>query len=1001
MKNKKIVLFITGLLVLVFIFQLSFTYFANKTEKRAKRLFPNNRVEYMKYMDSISNKEVYNLGLVKFTYSECKEKELGLGLDLRGGMNVILEVSKPNVLKTIAGSYNIKQANFETALNQANLATKNNGGDYVDNFVSSYKKLEPTKPLSGLFSNLENKDEVNNTTSDADVIKYLKKEIDQGIDRAYQVLETRLNQSSIAQTTLQKLDGGRISVELPGAENPERIRKLLQRSAELEFWEMYENNKANNFQAYQILVALDSNLSKTAKYGKKLDVKKDSAKSVAESTTSLAELGTDLNAKTDTIKKEIAKNDSTLKDSGSIADDKNRRFPLFEMFSLNLLRGNEVAPGPMLGYLPKFKLNEFKEMVNSPEAKNVLPNDLRFAFSPKADEGFYLVYALKGTKTGEPQMSGDMIKNAQADNDPQEGIVVNMTMKPDAAREWALLTKNNASNEENKQYVAVVLDSSVYSAPGVSDEINGGSTRISGGFDIKEAQDLANVLRAGKLPVPVQIIGEDIIGPTLGQESINKGTLALLFGFLALIAFMIAYYSNSGLIANLAVIINVFFIMGTLGSMGVSLTLPGIAGILLTIGMAVDANVLIYERIKEELLSGKSLKTSIQLGYKASFSAIIDSNITTLISGIILTFSGTGPVYGFAVILIIGIFSSLFTALLISRLIIENREEKGKSIKFETALSKNIFRNPNFKFVESRKKYYIISGIIILISLGGLITKGIPMGLDFKGGYSYFVQFKPDQKVSVNDIKSRLDKTLTNSGTEVKTIGTENMYRVMTTYKIDDVNEDAPQIVEDAVISALKDLGVTASSIIGSSKVGPTMASSTRNKSYIVTIIAILAMFSYIVFRFRNLSFGIGATVALLHDVTIIFGIYALLNGILPFSLELDQTFMAALLTIIGYSINDTVIVFDRIRESLADSQGTKKPIEETINNAVNQTLSRTIVTSGTTMLTVLLLFIFGGPALKGFSFSIIIGILVGTYSSICIATPMVVDFMKKKLVKK
>jgi len=1002
MKNKKLILFVTGLLVLVFIFQLSFTYFANRTESRAKKVNTVNGVlnkeSYMKYMDSIADRDVYNLGLVKFSYNECKEKELGLGLDLRGGMNVILEVSKPNVIKNIAGSYNVKQPSFMAAIAEADKLSKTEATDYVDLFVRAYKKLEPNKALSGLFSNIENKDIINNNTSDADVIDYLKTEIKEGIDRAYQVLETRLNQSSIAQTTLQKLDGGRISAELPGAENPERVRRLLQRSAALEFWEMYENNQANQYQAYQMLVMLDSMLSMTEAYGKKQSStdtgKTDNDAVTGSESKGLGDFAVDVNA--DAAKDSAAQLAAEIDSAADALSSNKRNYPLFERMSLNLIQNNAVAPGPMLGYVPKYLLPEFKSMINSEAARKALPSDWVFAFSPKAENGFYRVYALKADRSGKPSMSGDMIKNAQADNDPQSGVVVSMTMKPDAAKDWATLTRNNASKEENKQYIAVVLDSAVYSAPGVSEEISGGNTQISGGFDLKEAQDLANVLKAGKLPVPVQIIAEDVVGPSLGAESINNGFRALLLGFLAVLLFMIAYYSTGGFIANLAVLLNVFFILGTLGSMGVSLTLPGIAGILLTIGMAVDANVLIYERIKEELATGKTLKTSVQLGYKAAFSAIIDSNITTLISGVILTFSGTGPVYGFAVILIIGIFSSLFTALLISRLIVEGRVDKGKEIKFSTALSAKILNTGHYNFIAKRKRFYIISGIVVLISIGALVTRGIPLGLDFKGGYSYFIQFEKGQKVSVNDIQSRINKSLPNSGSEIKTIGTDNMYRVTTTYKIDNNDNETPSIVQAEVIKSLADIGVTEQSIQASTKVGPTMASSTRNKSFIVTLAAIFAMFGYIVFRFRNIGFGLGATIALMHDVLIVFGVYALFNGILPFSLELDQTFVAALLTLIGYSVNDTVVVFDRIRESMADAKGTKASLEETINGAINQTLSRTLVTSGTTLLAVFVLFLFGGVALKGFSFSLLIGILVGTYSSIFIATPIVVDFIKK-----
>lgn len=1008
MKNRKLVLFITGLLVLVLLFQLSFTYFTKKTENNVKAMYPAtneagyDKEAYAKHLDSISNTVVYNLGIVSFTYNECKSRELGLGLDLRGGMNVVLEVSKPEVLNTIAGDYNSKQPAFKKSIEEANAKAKQVATDYVDLFAEAYKKNSENKPLSIAFMTNENKGLISNKSSDDDVINYLKTEITDGIDRVYQVLETRLNQSTISQNTIQKLDGGRISVEIPGAENPERIRTLLERSAALEFWYMYGNNPKNGFMATRKMFDLDSILSTLPKYAKKTKADSligDSSIQAKGTASTLADAAVDLNKNKPEEALASADTASTEEDSAALATAKvnDRSFPIFELMSPNI--GNDqFIPGPAIGYVPKYNLSKLKDILNSEEAKRYLPSDWRFAFDPKPSEaGFYTVYALKADKNGNATMSGDMIKNAYTDNDPSAGVVVSMTMTADAAEEWRLMTKNAASGEDDKKYIAVVLDGSVYSAPGVSEEIGGGSTQISGAFDLKEAQDLANVLKAGKLPVPLQIIAEDVVGPSLGKENISDGFQALLMGFIAIILFMIAYYHRAGFIADLAVIINVFFILGALASRGAALTLPGIAGLLLTIGMAVDANVLIYERIKEELLSGKTLKTSIQLGYKAAFSAILDANVTSLISGFILLTAGTGPVYGFAIILIIGIFSSLFTALLVSRLIIEGRAARGKDIKFETSLSSKILRNPNFDFVSGRKKYYIISGAVIVIGLVGLFSRGIPLGLDFKGGFAYTIQFDQNKEVNVIEVKNKISAIDKAAGSEVKKIGTNNKYKITTTYLIDNNDNETPEKVKDTVISVLSEFGITDASILESSKVGPTMASTARNKSFVVTILAILAMFFYIVIRFRNIGYGLGATVALLHDVLIVFGLYALLNGVVPFTLELDQTFIAALLTLIGYSINDTVIVFDRIRESMQHAKGTKTPLEVTINSAINQTLSRTLVTSGTTLLAVLLLFLFGGPGLAGFSFTLVVGILVGTYSSIFIATPIVVDVLKKK----
>ncbi len=871
MKNRKLVLFVTGLLVLVLLFQLSFTYFSKNTEKKAKSLYTLRDVSgrdsvnaegikaydndaYSRHLDSISNTTVYNLGLVKFTYNECKSRELGLGLDLRGGMNMVLDVSKSKVLENLAGDYNSKQPVFKKSIADANKAAALEATDYVDLFKRFYIENSKGKPLAIAFMTNENKGSLSNKSTDEEVVNYLKKEIGGGIDRVYEVLETRLNQSTISQNTIQKLDGGRISVEIPGAENPKRIRKLITEPAALEFWEMYGNNPKNGFAATRKMFELDSFLSTLPRFKKDAIISEiDTATGLKiEKTDAVEDLlggAVDIDGKKDTSKlvsDDIADNDtaSADKDSAALAaDNANRSTPLFDIMYPNI-QGQQYAIGPAVGYVAKHNVKQLQELFDSKEVSDFLPADWSFAIDAKLDESgsYYVVYALRANKSGEARMAGDMIKNASADNDPtQGGIVVTMTMKPDAAEDWRRMTADNASNDEDKKYVAVVLDGKVYSAPGVTSEIAGGNTQISGNFDIKEAQDLANVLKAGKLPVPLQIIAEDVVGPTLGAQNISAGFRALLMGFIAIILFMIAYYHRAGFIADLAVIINVFFILGALASRGAALTLPGIAGLLLTIGMAVDANVLIYERIKEELRSGKTLKTSIQLGYKAAFSAILDANVTSLISGFILLSAGTGPVYGFAIILIIGIFSSLFTALLISRLIIEGRVARGKDIKFETSLSERVLRNPNWDFVNGRKKFYIISAVIVLIGAAALIGRGIPKGLDFEGGYSYTVQFDQTKVISAQEIKGEIAKL--KSGSEVKKIGTDNKYKITTTFLINDNSEEATEKVRDTVLGLMSKFGVVDANILESARVGPTMAASTRNKSMIVTLISIFAMF--------------------------------------------------------------------------------------------------------------------------------------------------------------
>lgn len=981
MKNKGLVVFIAVVLALTCVYQLSFTYVARKFESKARAFATKNGKfdgeVYRNYIDSLGSKPILNLGIIKRNYFKCKDSELKLGLDLQGGMNVILEVSKGDVLKTLAGS-NQSQNEFKSAIDAADRTYKSKGGDYVDLFANELKAIAPNKTLASLFATRENK-QITNESSDEQVKDYLKRELKSKSDNTRQVIEARLNQGNISQPNIQELEGGKISVELPGVDNPKRIRTLLEQSAKLEFWEVYGNNPKNQFEGYtKIYEGLNKVLAQKIRLQKGFTV--DSAK--LKTVLAIAD-----SSKRDSAKKafdaEIA-----AKDSSSM--------PLAEMGLFPYTNGQNIAEGPMIGIATKSAINKVNKILQDPSILEKMPQDVRFAWGAEPmikENEIYALYALKATKEGKASLgSGEenIIADAFATTSTTSGQVeVNMSMTNMAAKSWKDITTKNKD-----QYIAIVLDNKVFSAPIVNDPITGGNSSISGSFSVEEATDLANVLKAGKLPAPAQIVAEDVVGPTLGKESIKEGLNSFIIGLIAVILMMVLYYNRAGVIAIAAVLLNIFFIIGILASYGAALTLPGIAGIVLTIGMAVDANVLIYERIRDELREGKSLKTAINNGFQAALSSIIDGNITTLLAGVIMTFVGAGPVYGFAITLIIGIISSLFTAILISRILIEKRMAAGKDVSFDSKWSKNVLVNANYNFMGNRKKFYIGSSLIILIGMIMLVQQGgLSTGIDFKGGYGYQMQLQPG--IGAESIKAELDKNLQGSSNEVKTIGSEGRYKIVTTYKINDNNVSADSVEAD-VIKALNKFNATASNVLSSSEVGPTVASNIRTKSAWVVVASLLAIFFYIVVRFKKVSFAVGATIALIHDVLMVFAVFAMIDGFVPFALEMDQAFIAAILTVVGYSINDSVVVFDRIREFMGNYK-TETNMSKLINDAINQTLTRTLMTSATTLIVVVSLFVLGGAALKGFSLALLIGIGVGTYSSICIASPIVVDMFKEK----
>ena len=1013
MKNKGTIIFFSIALAIVSIYHLSFTYVTNKVENEIKALYTEgnklDKLAYKHHIDSIDKIGVYDMGITNYTYGECKQRELNLGLDLQGGMNMVLEVSKSDIIIALAkAGNNENDENLLKAVTKAKQLSRTENGDFEDLFARAYKEIAPESNLAILFANKDNLEKIDYKSSDEEVVKYIKNEASSSVDRVYEVIETRVAQSSVSQPTLQKLDNGRISAELPGVDNPKRMRDLITVEAKLEFWEIEGNTKQNNFSSFKMLETMNKSLAAKLSLldtSSKVDevIETNSISGLEESSTEISTiLGDSITKDSNSLSDEILGGETNSADSVSqTAEEFKKENPLYTILSPYMNGQNQVVESAIFAITNKKDIAQVLTYLNDDEeVRRNIPSNIKFAIGAKGlpgsdnkESNTYAIYALKGNSLGEPQLADDIIVDARPTTSPTGEIEVLMKMNDFGAKEWGSITKKNIG-----QFVAVVLDDKVYTAPVVKSAIENGISTISGNFDIREANNLSNVLKAGKLPAKLSIVAEDVVGPTIGADNTRAGLIALSVGFLAVILFMIAYYNRGGIIADIAVLANVFLILGVLSAYGAALTLPGIAGIVLTIGMAVDANVLIFERIKEELANGKAMKAAVSNGYAQAMWSIIDANVTTLIAGIILATTGSGPVYGFAVILIIGIITSLFTSLLFSRLIIEGRLAKGKSMSFSYSWSESVLKNTNFNFIKNRKKFYIGSAIVILAGVGAIFTKGISKGIDFKGGWSY--QMQMDEKTDINSegIKAILDNALTNSSNEVKTIGTDNKFKIVSTYLLEEQGTDIADSVRNIIVSSLAKNDVNVTEVLQSSKVGPTIAQNTRTKSTNRMIIAIILMFAYIVFRFKKWGFGLGATVALLHDVLIVFSLYAILGGIVPFALEIDQAFIAAILTVIGYSINDSVVVFDRVREYLRENKS-EKDTASLINNAINDTLSRTIVTSLTTILVILILFLFGGDALRGFTFALLIGVIVGTYSSACIATPIVVDV--ERLTKK
>ena len=995
MQNKGFVKVFAVLLTLVCLFYLSFSVVTNHFENKAEEIAQTEGQEAAdRYLDSLLNNKVYcNV----WTLKECREMGIGLGLDLKGGMNVILEVSVPDVVKALADHKEETDENFRKAVEQATSEAANSQSDFITLFIKDYKALEPNKALAELFATQQLRDKVTTKSTDKQVEKVLREEVKSAIDNSYNVLRTRIDRFGVVQPNIQALEGqeGRIMVEMPGVKEPERVRKLLQGSANLEFWETYNSQEIVPF-----LATLDTKLAAVMSNIKD-EAPADSA-AVAEATTDTTAVDTAAAQKD--LAAVVGGNAEEKKETAVSAADiekARKQHPL--MTRLQLAQG---AYGCVVGYAHKRDMAAIDELLNSPEAKEVLPSDLRLKWGVKGvgegeSSNVYELYAIKVTeRNGRAPLEGDVITDAKDEFDQNGQPCVSMKMNVDGARRWAALTKANL-----KRCVAIVLDDNVYSAPTVQSEITGGNSQITGRFTTEDTRDLANVLKSGKMPAPAKIVSEEIVGPSLGAESIQQGILSCIIAFVILMVYMIVMYGTiPGMVANCALILNLFFTVGILTSFQAALTMSGIAGMVLTLGMAVDANVLIYERTKEEMKAGKKVREALSAGYSNAFSAIFDSNLTSIITAVILYYFGTGPIRGFATTLFIGICVSFFTAVFLTRVVYSQVMAKDKwlGLTFRTAIGDKIsFQNPTFKFMSAYKKSFAIFGVLAVISVGFMLGRGFSKSIDFTGGRNYVVMF--ENEVQPEAVRPILAEAFPESNTSVIALGTGGKtVRISTNYRIQEDGIEVDSEIEQKLFDALKagnlltsDLTVenfinrderAGGSIISSQKVGPSVAEDITNGAIWSVILAFIAIFAYIFIRFRNLAFSVGAITALIIDIVLILGMYAIWWGILPFSLEIDQTFIGAVLTAIGYSINDKVVVFDRIREYIGLYP--KRDRQELFNSSLNSTLNRTINTSVSTFIVLAVIFCLGGASIRSFAFAMILGVIFGTLSSIFVAAP-------------
>lgn len=999
MQNKGVIRLFTILLALVCIYQLSFTLVSTRVEKKAAQIAKGNDRKEFHYLDSMSGETVYNfLGIRKFTYKEVKQREINLGLDLKGGMNVTLEISVVDLVKALS-NYS-KDSTFNAAIRLAQEKQKNSQEDFVSLFGKAFEEIDPNARLAANFLTPELKDRITFNSSNNEVIEVIKDEADAAIDNSFNILRSRIDRFGVVSPNIQKLSQrGRILVELPGVKDKERVRNLLQGTASLEFWETFENQEVYPYLLEVNSMLKDMNIGTSGKSAKSqsaktetsaaeglLDEAKDSASQVSE-----GEKKEDLSL-LDEI--ETKKDDSPADASGNMKAD----YPLFNVLMPNVNNQGQLFQGPVVGIANYSDTSTVNYYLSLARQKSLLPRDLRLSWQlkPFDEKGvFFQLVALKvTTRDGKAPLDGGVITDANQDfGQNKASAEVNMNMNSEGSKIWARMTKDNLGKS-----IAIVLDGYVVSYPTVQSEITGGRSNITGNFTVEEAKDLANMLKSGKMPAPANIVEEYVVGPTLGKESINAGMWSFIIAFIFVMLFMMLMYTGqAGNVANTALLLNLFFIMGVLASFGAVLTLPGIAGIVLTVGMAVDANVLIYERIQEELRAGKGLKLAVADGFKNAFSAIIDGQLTTMLTGIVLYFFGSGPIKGFATTLIIGILTSLFTAIFITRLILEFFLSKNINVKFITKFAMKILQSTNYKFIKNRKIAYWISGTIIGVSLLSMIFRGFDYGIDFKGGRTYVVEFKQDVKVA--DVAQLLTDEF-GSAPEVKTFGSNNTVRITTDFRIDENSKEVDNQIEDMLYTGLKPITgeVTKESFVqsfikSSNKVGPTISDDIKKGAIIAIFLSLIGIFIYILIRFKKWYFSLGGIAALAHDAIVVLGFFSIFRGLLPFNMEVDQTFIAAILTVIGYSINDTVVIYDRIREYLGLHP--KETLENNMDNAVNHTLRRTLNTSLSVIVVLLAIIIFGGASIRGFAVAMLVGCISGVYSTVFVATPISYDVQR------
>ncbi len=1011
MQNKGVIKLLALILAVFSLYQLSFSYITKRVEKKAVEyatsseaakiaevLADGNQNAYDYLLDSIQGaRETYyldSMSTVKVypifgqTYRQAKEMEINLGLDLKGGMNVMMEVSVPDIIEVLSG--HCTDPVFVEALRIANEQHLNSQRDFVDLFGDAYQQLDPNAKLAPIFLfEFKDKGITVNSTND-EVLSVIKDETNSAIDRSYQILRTRIDRFGVAQPNIQKLENsGRILVELPGIKDPKRVRKLLQGTAQLEFWETY-----NFTELYEYFDEANKRLAEINKATEELTAEKAEVKAEDEPT--------------------LLANDSLNATEDEALAEMRANYPLYNYLTPSYYQ-NEIgqtypAETARVGMALVKDTANINRMLK--QVKNVFPRNVKFAWCVKpnvaADGTEYIdLVALKTSRENKAALGGEVIVDARQDYDQNGRVEVTIQMNSEGAKSWKRLTGENIGRQ-----VAIVLDDYVYSYPVVNDEIPSGRSSISGGdMSVEEAQDLANILKAGKLPAPARILEENVVGPSLGQEAINSGLWSFVIAFILVLIYMLFFYNKAGIAADIALLVNIFFMFGVLASFGTVLTLPGIAGIVLTLGMAVDSNVIIFERIKEELRAGKGLRTAITDGYKAAYSAILDGNITTFLTAFVLFKFGTGPVQGFATTLMIGIATSLFTSIFITRLVFEGWLKKDKNISFSNNATRNFLKNTSFDFIKFGKTAAIIACVFVVFSVGSLVVRGLNLGIDFKGGRNYVVRF--DKDVTVNEVRAALTNVaqFKEEVPEVKTYGPSRQVKITTAYKINDNHPEVDQEIQGLIYEGLKGLYNTEMTyeqfttdsdksnvllgILSSQKVGATVADDVTRKAFIAVIISLVVMFVYIAIRFKRWQYGLSSIVCLAHDTLLVIGMYSFFNNILPFTMEVNQSFIAAILTIIGYSINNTVVIFDRVRENVALYP--KKGWGERFNSANNSTLLRTINTSGTTIVVLLAIFIFGGETIRGFVFALLVGMLAGTFSSLFIASPLAYALFKGK----